>query len=309
MHNPIDTVAGRGRTAPFGDGGPALAATLTRPALVAADSHGNVYFSEPANHRVRRIDLESGTISTVAGTGELGFSGDGGPAISALLHTPGGLAVDSLGNLYIVDNRNHRVRRVSATTGIISTVAGTGEPRFSGDDGLATSAGIGYPVGLAVDSLGHLYIGANNRVRRVDAASGIISTVAGNGERGFSGDGGPATSASMINGLEHSSWTASATSIFPPITGCAGLTPLPAPSAPSLGMANEASRAMAVRPPPPRYSDQSMWPWMASATSILPIVTTTACASSTPPASSGRSPGAAPPLDSLGTEARPPSPN
>ena len=196
-HDPIDTVAGRGRTAPFGDGGPALDATLTNPRSVAVDSLGNVYFSEPNNNRVRRIGVGSGVISTVAGTGEHGFSGDGGPATSATMRGPTYLAVDGLGNLYISDQGNHRVRRVDATTGTISTVTGTGVTGSTGDGGPATSAKFGNPFGLAVDSLGNLYIAQyySNRVRRVDAASGIITTVAGNGRRGISGDGGPATSA------------------------------------------------------------------------------------------------------------------
>ena len=200
VHNPIDTVAGPGQTAPFGDGGPAVAATLTGPFHVAVDSLGNVYFSEPINHRVRCIDVQSGTISTVAGTGVHGFSGDGGPATSALMNTPSGVAVDGRGNLYISDQRNSRVRRVDAVSGVISTVVGTGERGVSGDGGLATSARILWPRGLAVDSLDNLYISGINRVRRVDAASGIIETVAGTGRRGYSGDGGPATSAEMING-------------------------------------------------------------------------------------------------------------
>ena len=197
VYNPIDTVAGPGRPAPFGDGGPAIAATLTFPQHVAVDSLGNVYFSDRSNHRVRRIDVGSGIVSTVAGTGEQGFSGDDGPATSASVNWPEGVAVDSLGNLYISDYGNHRVRRVDATTGTISTVAGTGEQGSSGDDGPATSARISYPFGLAVDSLGNLYIQTGDQVRRVDAESGTITAFAGTGERGFSGDGGPATSALM----------------------------------------------------------------------------------------------------------------
>ena len=201
VHSPIDTVAGRGRTAPFGDGGPARSATLTQPYLVAADSHGNVYFSERNNHRVRRIDLESGTISTVAGTGEPGFSGDGGPAVSARIWAPRGLALDSLDNLYI--NGHNRVRRVNAASGIIETVAGTGRRGYSGDGGPATSALMINGQGIAVDSLGNLYIPANNGVRRVDAASGVISTIVGPGHPpGFSGDGGPATSATLYTPID-----------------------------------------------------------------------------------------------------------
>ena len=199
VRNPIDTFAGSGRTAAFGDGGPALSASLESPRGVAADSLGNLYIADSRNHRVRRIDAVSGTISTVAGTGERGFSGDDGPATSAQLDDPWGVAVDSLGNVYVSDPNQSLVRRIDAASGTITTVAGTGEPGFSGDGGPATSAKLWAPLGLAVDSQDNLYIAAfgANRVRRVDLASGIITTVAGNGERGYSGNGGPATSAKL----------------------------------------------------------------------------------------------------------------
>ena len=140
----------------------------------------------------------AGDISTVAGTVTQGFGGDGGPATGAGLNSPTGVAVDSSGNLFIADFDNHRIRKVDATTGIITTVAGIGAQGFSGDGGPATSAKLNAPVDVAVDSSGNLFIAdANNyRIRKVDT-SGNISTVAGNGTRGFSGDGGPATSAQL----------------------------------------------------------------------------------------------------------------
>jgi hypothetical protein len=139
------------------------------------------------------------TITTVAGTGTQGFSGDGGPATNAQLCVARGVAVDGSGNLFIADPANNRIRKVSAATGIITTVAGTGTSGFSGDGGLATSALLAAPLSVAVDGSGNLYIADyfNLRIRKVSAATGIITTVAGTGMYGFSGDGGPATSAQL----------------------------------------------------------------------------------------------------------------
>ncbi len=199
-------VAGIGAVGFGGDGGPATQASLTFPSAVAVDPVGNVFIADRDNNRIRRVDATTGIITTVAGTGIFGFSGDGGPATSARLARPGGgLAFDSAGNLFIGDSTfNHRIRRVDAATGIITTVAGTGPTGFgaggfSGDGGPATSARLANPVGVAVDSGGHLFIGDtnNNRIRRVDAATGIITTVAGTGSFGFGGDGGPATNARL----------------------------------------------------------------------------------------------------------------
>src|SRR6266581_2875799 len=136
-------------------------------------------------------------ISTVAGNGRVGFSGDGGPATGTTLASPSGVAVDAAGNLYIADHGHNRIRKVN-TDGIITTVAGNGTFGFSGDGGLATSANLWGPTGVAVDAAGNLYIAdyGNNRIRRVNT-DGIITTVAGNGTAGLSGDGGLATSASL----------------------------------------------------------------------------------------------------------------
>jgi sugar lactone lactonase YvrE len=194
----IGTVAGTGTAGFGGDGGLATAAQLNRPTGVAVDSAGNLYFADYSSFRIRKVST-AGVISTVAGTGTAGFSGDGGLAAAAQLDRAIDVAVDSSGNLYIADTNNNRIRKVSAT-GIISTVAGTGTAGFGGDGGLATAAQLNGPVDVAVDSLGILYIADanNNRIRKVSAA-GIMTTVAGNGTPGFGGDGGLATAA-QLNG-------------------------------------------------------------------------------------------------------------
>ena len=195
----ITTVAGNGERGFSGDGGPATRARVNQPFGIAVDGSGNLYIADKLNQRVRWVDVDSGVIATVAGNGLEDFSGDGGPATDAQLNTPTGVAVDGAGNLLIADTLNHRVRPVDARTGVITTVVGNGTEDFSGDRGPATSASLRFPVGVAVDGSGNLYIAdqANRRIRRVDAATGVITTVAGNGEDGFSGDGGPATDASL----------------------------------------------------------------------------------------------------------------
>ena len=194
----ISTVAGTGTGGFSGDGGPATSAQLNSPIGVAVDSSGNLFISDDANSRIRKVDT-SGNISTVAGTSTAGFSGDGGPATSAQLNFPSGVALDSSGNLFIADTSNRRVRKLD-TSGNISTVAGNGTLGSSGDGGPATSAELSVPFGVAVDSSGNLFIvdGFTHTVRKVDT-SGIISTVAGVGTAAFSGDGGPATSAHLNN--------------------------------------------------------------------------------------------------------------
>jgi sugar lactone lactonase YvrE len=188
----ITTVAGGGK-GPLGDGGPATSATLGSPVGVAVDSAGNLYIADSWSNRIRKVS--AGTITTVAGNGIGGFSGDGGPATSASLDGPYGAAVDAAGNVYIADWQNNRIRKVSG--GTITTVAGNGNQGFSGDGGPATSASLNQPQGVAVDSVGNLYIAdsGNERIRKV--SGGTITTVAGSGSYGFSGDGGPATSASL----------------------------------------------------------------------------------------------------------------
>ncbi len=185
----IATVAGGGSS--LGDNGPASSAELYFPRRAAVDAAGNVYIADTFNERIRKIS--NGVMTTVAGSGTYGFSGDNGPATSAELYLPEGVAVDSAGNLYIADTLNQRVRKVS--NGVITTVAGSGAPGFSGDNGPATSAPLIGPYGVAVDSAGNLYIAdsGNDRVRKV--SNGVITTVAGGGPS--LGDNGPATSAQL----------------------------------------------------------------------------------------------------------------
>ena len=199
----ITTVAGNGVWGFSGSGGPALSAEIDYPRGLALDSAGNLYFADTFNNVVWEISARTGDIGVVAGNGTVGFVGDGGPATSAELNEPVGVAVDSLGNLYIADSFNNEIRKVTAATGTISTIAGSfyreGFPGNTGDGGLATSALLNQPAGLALDSAGNLYIADtyDRVVRKITASTGIITTVAGNGVWGFGGDGGPATSASL----------------------------------------------------------------------------------------------------------------
>jgi RHS repeat-associated protein len=194
----ISTVAGNGTAGYSGDGGSAISAELQGPSGVALDSAGNIYIADEQNNRIRKVTVSTGYISTVAGTGTAGYSGDGGAAISAKLNVPYGVAVDSAGNIYIADEGNNRIRKVTST-GAISTVAGNGTAGYLGDGGAATSAELYDPFGVGVDGAGNIYIAdfANNRIREVTASTGYISTVAGNGTAGFSGDGGAAISAEL----------------------------------------------------------------------------------------------------------------
>jgi len=194
----ITSAVGSGEKGFAGDGGPANAALLNGPFDIAFDPAGNLYFSDTFNNRIRRVDAQSGIISTVAGNGDKGYSGDGGPATGAALNEPYGIAIDRAGNVYTADRLNRRVRRIAAGSGIITTLAGTGEAAYSGDGGPAAQAGLAEPNGLAFDAAErHLYITdvADNRVRIVDLASGTIATFAGTGAAEHSGDGGQATAA------------------------------------------------------------------------------------------------------------------
>ena len=192
----ISTFAGTGEDGESGDGGPAIEAELCYPAGVATDTAGNVYVADRWNHRVRRIDTE-GTIATVAGTGSPGGNGDGGPAIEAQLAYPVAVATDPSGNLYIAEGGSHRIRKVNVD-GVITRFAGTGRAGYSGDGGPAARARLANPAGVAADAAGNVYVADtwNHRIRRVDA-SGVISTVAGTGDRADGGDGGPAAAAQL----------------------------------------------------------------------------------------------------------------
>jgi len=196
VNNVITTLAGSGTPTFSGDGGLMAQASLNAPFGIAFAANGSLYISDHGNHRIRRVGPD-GIMTTVAGNGTAGFSGDGGAATQAKLYYPSGIAVTADGSLYIADLYNHRIRRVGPD-GIITTVAGNGTAGFSGDGGSAPQAALNFPHGIAVTADGSLYIDdtSNSRIRRV-GPDGVITTVAGNGTAGFSGDGGPALQASF----------------------------------------------------------------------------------------------------------------
>jgi sugar lactone lactonase YvrE len=190
----IATVAGGGNE---GDGGNAAAATLNRPFGVAVDASGDIFVADTRNNRIR--EASGGVIKTVAGNGGYGYSGDGGPATTAELANPAGIAIDASGDLFIADTGNNVVREVKLSTGVITTVAGDGSYGYTGDHGPATSAELANPTGVAADALGNIFIADtyNNVIREV--AGSLITTIAGTGNTGYSGDGGPATSATLTD--------------------------------------------------------------------------------------------------------------
>lgn len=191
----ISVVAGNGIIGYSGDGGQARNASLRVPQGIAFDRAGNLYIAATLHHRIRRVSTD-GTITVFAGKGTAGFSGDGGAATEASLNSPKGIAVDNFGNVYFADSDNHRVRKIDSN-GVISTVAGDGQPRLQGDGGMAQAASLSSPVGIAFDQIGDLLIADtfNHRVRKV--SQGIITTIAGREGKGFSGDGGRATEAAL----------------------------------------------------------------------------------------------------------------
>jgi sugar lactone lactonase YvrE len=192
----ITTVAGTGTAGYSGDGGAATSAKLNYPNALCLDGSGNIYISDVNNSRIRKVTASTGKISTIAGIGSAGFSGDGGLATGAAVANTWAVAVDTAGNVYISDNGNSRIRKITASTGFISTIAGGGSSLLDGVP--ATTADIG-PTGVAVDLSGNIYISetGTNTIRKVDAITGLINTIAGNGTSGFSGDGGAATSAQL----------------------------------------------------------------------------------------------------------------
>ncbi|MFO0952331.1 MAG: hypothetical protein U0835_14505 [Isosphaeraceae bacterium] len=197
----IRSAAGTGAKGFAGDGGPATKALLNNPFDVACDANGNLYFSDTFNHCVRRVERGTGQITTVAGSREKGFSGDGGPATSARMDEPYGVVIDRSGHMYIADRLNRRVRRVDGATGVMTTVAGDGSKTYSGDGGPAVKAGLVEPNGVALDpEERRLFIAdvADHRIRVVELASGTISTFAGTGKGRHEGDGGPASAAAIF---------------------------------------------------------------------------------------------------------------
>jgi hypothetical protein len=192
----IQTVAGNGIAGSSGDGGPATSAELNGPRGVTEDIYGNLYIAEFYGQRVRKV-TPTGTITTLAGNGTQGYSGDGGPATSAELNGPYRVTVDLAGNVYIPDSGNSRVRKVSPN-GTITTFAGSGSSGYAGDGGPATSAVLNYPEAVAFDSAGNYYIADEgaNVIRKINS-SGIISTAVGTGTAAYTGDGGPATGATL----------------------------------------------------------------------------------------------------------------
>lgn len=197
----ISTIAGTGGAGFSGDNGIATSAQLNKPMGVTVDGSGNIYIADYYNNRIRKIDYSNNVITTIAGNGTAGFSGDSGIATSAEINTPYSIAIDGSGNVYIADAGNNVIRKVDHSNGIISTFAGNTICGFSGDGVSATLSELSNPMCVAVDGSGNVFIAdyGNNRIRKVDVSTGFISTVAGNGTGGFSGDNGAATSAMLNN--------------------------------------------------------------------------------------------------------------
>jgi streptogramin lyase len=253
--NKLTTVAGCGVAGYAGDGGPATKAKLNEPYEVRFDKFGNMFFVEMKNHIIRRVDSQTGKVSTIAGTGQPGYSGDGGPALKAKMKNPHSIALDEDGNIFVADIGNHRIRRIDMRTGVIESiagngerkmphedqqardtpilgpralfiegstmwialreghsvwqlnlkqgnllhVAGTGERGYGGDGGLACDATFDGPKGIAVGPQGHIYVvdTENQAIRKIDTMTESISTIAGNGQLGSTGDGGSATEAQL----------------------------------------------------------------------------------------------------------------
>lgn len=194
----VSTVAGNVRKGYSGDGGPATDASLNEPYEVRFDAAGHMFIVERLNHIVRRVDRVTKTVRTFAGTGQAGFSGDGGPATRAMLREPHSIAFDNSGNLLICDIGNHRLRRVNMRTGIIETIAGTGTAADPRDGGSFRGAPLNGPRAVDVDPVGRIYLAVRegNAVYRLDP-DGTIHRVAGTGAKGYSGDGGPASKATL----------------------------------------------------------------------------------------------------------------
>ncbi len=195
----ISTVAGTGQEGYSGDGGPAIRADLHDPYEVRFDSDGNMYFVEMLNAVVRKVDAATGVISTIAGTGQRGYSGDGGPAVAATFSRPHSIALDGKGSLYIADIGNHRIRRVDLSSGVVTTFAGTGERSPTPDGAPLEGTPLNGPRALAFAPNGDLYIALRegNAVYRLDVGANRLHHVAGTGDKGYTGDGGPAVTATL----------------------------------------------------------------------------------------------------------------
>ncbi len=205
----ITTVAGNGRVGLVGDGKLATTARLNKPKSVAV-ADGRLYIADGLNDAIRVVDLSTGIITRLAGTGVAGFSGDGGPATEAMLNVPQRIAIGPRGGVYVADSLNNRIRKISVN-GVINTIAGTGVAGFSGDGGDALLAQIKGPKGIVVNpyaSVVYFSDSENNRVRKIDTRTGVISTIAGRARKGFTGDGGPAGAAYLSNprGLALDPW-------------------------------------------------------------------------------------------------------
>ena len=196
----ITTIAGTGTSSFSGDGGAAISATFFSISSIDIDASGNIYLADRNNKRIRKIAASTNIVTTIAGTGVTGFSGDGGAATSATLDNIFGIALDPSGNLYLSLFGGSRIRKITTSTGIITTVAGTGTSSFSGDGGLATAATLNNPFGIDVNTSGDVFIAdrSNLRIRKITVSTGIITTVAGNGSS-FGGDGGLATAAGLYS--------------------------------------------------------------------------------------------------------------
>ncbi len=197
--NIITTITGNGTFGHIGDGGLATAAEVANPSGVAVDAAGNIFIADQFNNEIRRIDYSTGIITTVAGNLSYGYNGDGIQATAASLNYPAAVAVDAAGNIFIADDANNRIRMVDHSTGLISTVAGTGTAGYNSDGIQATAAELYYPMSLALDASGNIYIADNynNRIRKVDHSTGLISTIAGDGTGAYNGDGILATAAQV----------------------------------------------------------------------------------------------------------------
>ncbi|MDB6172368.1 MAG: pknD 5 [Chthoniobacteraceae bacterium] len=195
----MTTVAGNGTRGYSGDGGPATAASLNEPYEVRLDTAGNLFFVERLSHTVRRVDAKTGFISTVAGTGKAGFSGDGGPGQKAEMKEPHSIGFDRAGDLYICDIGNHRIRKVEMKSGIISTFAGTGEKKPTPDGAPIAATPLNGPRALDFDKEGNLWLALRegNAIYKLDPVTGTIHHMAGTGKHGFTGNGGPAREAAL----------------------------------------------------------------------------------------------------------------